>query len=72
MIESIEICRPDMSKEVIMQEEFKERLKRHLEVIYPDGQIDVLAESVLSLFPLRPLRCFLAGQIRAGISRIVS
>lgn len=40
-----------MSKEVIMQEEFKERLKRHLEVIYPDGQIDVLAESVLSLFP---------------------
>lgn len=40
-----------MSNEVITPEAFKDRLKHHLEVMYPAGKIDALAESIVSVFP---------------------
>ena len=33
-------------------EEYKDRLRHHLEMMYPSGKIDALADSIASLFPI--------------------
>ncbi len=47
----IRIGRTRMLRESTTPEEVKERVKRHLEVLYPPDQIDALAESIASMVP---------------------